>query len=238
MSKIPVSADFHLKRVPLRDDLRQGLAIHDRLAVCAVDGNHQVLETVDTGFQFGDQFRGIFRGLFAFLNQDHLLTSVEAEYKQFIQFYSIISEKLQLGLTGEEREAIARDRAYNMKNYIPYPGIREVLETLGKTHKLGVISDTWPSIVPQLEYLGVSQYFSFTTFSCSLGTVKPDKRMYLDALGKAGVPAGETVFIDDSVNNLEGAAALGITPILIAANPASDVDTVYLKIRDLRELIR
>ena len=62
--------------------------------------------------------------------------------------------------------------------------------------------------------------------------------MYLDALGKAGVPAEETVFIDDSVNNLEGAAALGITPILIAANPASDVDTVYLKIRDLRELIR
>ena len=173
-----------------------------------------------------------------FLNQDHLLTSVEAEYKQFIQFYSIISEKLQLGLTGEDREAIARDLAYNMKNYIPYPGIREVLETLGKTHKLGVISDTWPSIVPQLDYLGVSQYFSFTTFSCSLGTVKPDKRMYLDALKKAGVPAGETVFIDDSVNNLEGAAALGITPILIAANPASDVDTVYLKIHDLRELIR
>ena len=173
-----------------------------------------------------------------FLNQDHLLTSVEAEYRQFVQFYSLISEKLQLGLTGEEREEIARDRAYNMKNYIPYPGIREVLETLGKTHKLGVISDTWPSIVPQLDYLGVSQYFSFTTFSCSLGTVKPDKRMYLDALGKAGVPAEETVFIDDSVHNLEGAAAQGITPILIAANPASDVDTVYLKIHDLRELIR
>ena len=153
-----------------------------------------------------------------FLNQDHLLTSVEAEYRQFVRF--------------------ARDRAYNMTNYIPYPGIREVLETLGKTHKLGVISDTWPSIVPQLDYLGVSQYFSFTTFSCSLGTVKPDKRMYLDALGKAGVPAEETVFIDDSVHNLEGAAALGITPILIAANPASDVDTVYLKIHDLRELIR
>ena len=173
-----------------------------------------------------------------FLNQDHLLTTVEAEYLQFVRFYTIISEMLQLGLTGEEREEIARDRAYNMENYIPYPGIREVLETLGKTHKLGVISDTWPSIEPQLEYLGVSKYFSFTTFSCSLGTVKPDRRMYLDALGKAGVPAEETVLIDDSVRNLEGAAALGITPILIAANPASDVDTVYLKIHDLRELIR
>ena len=52
------------------------------------------------------------------------------------------------------------------------------------------------------------------------------------------VPAEETVFIDDSVINLDGAAELGITPILIAANPASDVETRHLKIRDLRELIR
>lgn len=52
------------------------------------------------------------------------------------------------------------------------------------------------------------------------------------------IPAEETVFIDDAVRNLDGAAALGITPILIAANPASDVETDYLKIHDLRELIR
>ena len=50
--------------------------------------------------------------------------------------------------------------------------------------------------------------------------------------------ASEAVFIDDSPRNLEGAAALDITPILIAANPASDVETPYLKIRDLRELIQ
>ena len=67
---------------------------------------------------------------------------------------------------------------------------------------------------------------------------KPDRRVYLDALSKCGVPAEETVFIDDAVRNLDGAAALGITPVLIAANPASDVETSYAKIRDLRELIR
>ena len=71
-----------------------------------------------------------------------------------------------------------------------------------------------------------------------VGVFKPDQRIYLDALNKCGVPAGETVFIDDGVRNLDGAAALGITPILIAANPDSDVKTDYLKIRDLRELIR
>ena len=172
-----------------------------------------------------------------FLEQDHLIQTVEAEIRNFFDYYSIISEYLDLGLTEKERDRIARDRACSMENYIPYPGIVEVLDTLSKTHKLGIISDTWPSIEPQLEYIGVSQYLSFCTYSCFVGVFKPDKRIYLDALNKCGVPAGKTVFIDDAVRNLDSAAALGITPILIAANPASDVETNYTKIRDLRELI-
>ena len=173
-----------------------------------------------------------------FLEQDHLIQTVEAEIRNFFGYYSMISEQLDLGLTEEERNQIARDRACNMGNYIPYPGIGEVLDTLSKTHQLGIISDTWPSIEPQLEHIGVSQYLSFCTFSCYVGVFKPDKRIYLDALNKCDVPAEKTVFIDDAVRNLDGAAALGITPILIAANPASDVETGYTKIRDLRELIR
>lgn len=173
-----------------------------------------------------------------FLSDHHLVTTEEAECDQFYRYYSIISDELDLSLSEEQRMLIARDRTYNMQNYLPYPGIREVLETLGRTHRLGVISDTWPSIRPQLEYLGINRHFSFRTFSCFLGVFKPDPRMYLDALQQAGVPAEETVFIDDGPRNLEGAAALGIFPILIAANPASDVETPFLKIRDLRELIR
>ena len=173
-----------------------------------------------------------------YLTDNHLVTTVDAEIRQFHEFYSIISDHLNLGLSDENLNQIARDRACNMKNYIPYPGIEDVLGTLSKTHKIGIISDTWPSIEQQLEYIGAAPYLSFTTFSCFLGTFKPDRRMYLDALNKCGVPAHETVFIDDSVRNLDGAAAMGITPILIAANPASDMETSYLKIKDLRELIR
>lgn len=173
-----------------------------------------------------------------FLSQNHVIQTVEAEIRNFFDYYSMISDRLDLGLSETARDQIARDRACNLKNYIPYPGITEVLSILSKTHKLGIISDTWPSIEPQLDYIGVSQYLSFTTFSCFVGAFKPDKRIYLDALNKCGVPAEETVFIDDAVHNLDGAAALGITPILIAANPEADVETNYLKIHDLRELIR
>jgi len=173
-----------------------------------------------------------------FLARDHLVRTVEAEIQNFFDYYSIVSDQLNLGLSEKDREQIARDRACNMKNYIPYPGIKEVLSTLSKTHKLGIISDTWPSIEPQLEYIGVSQYLSFCTFSCYVGVFKPDQRIYLDALSKCGVPAEKTVFIDDAVRNLDGAATLEIMPILIAANPEADVETNYLKIHDLRELIR
>ena len=172
-----------------------------------------------------------------YLTRNHLVTTVEAEIEQFFQYYSIISDELDLGLSGNQRKEIAQDRACNMNNYIPYPGIHEALETLSKTHRLGVISDTWPSIEQQLEYIGISHFFSFRTFSCNLGVFKPDSRMYMDALGKSGIPAEKTVFIDDSVRNLEGAAAQGIMPILIAADPEADVETSFLKIRDLRELI-
>ena len=172
-----------------------------------------------------------------FLEKNHLLNTMEEEYEQDIEFYSIISKELDLGLSMKELEEIAYDRTYNMKNYIAYPGTVDTVKELSKSFKLGIISDTWPSITPQLEYIGVLKYISFETYSCSLGVFKPDKRMYLDALSKCGVSAEETVFVDDRIVNLEGAAEVGITPILITVNPDSDRETNFTKIKELRELL-
>ena len=61
--------------------------------------------------------------------------------------------------------------------------------------------------------------------------------MYLDALRKCGCDARETAFVDDSPQNLEGAAKLGITPILIAAKPGADVASPYPTIHTLSELL-
>ena len=209
----PASGDWMLTNMFLRE---AGETLKTR-------GDDEIRKATETGLRF--------------LVREHLVTTVEAEIDQFSRYYTILSDELGLGLNEEQCRLIARDRACNMDNYIPYPGITEVLETLSATHRLGVISDTWPSIEKQLDHLGIFRFFSFCTYSCFLGVFKPDKRMYLDALRKSGVSGSEAVFIDDSPRNLDGAAALGITPILIAAEPASDADTPYLKVRDLRELI-
>ena len=173
----------------------------------------------------------------SYLEANHLIRSEEEEIKRFRRYYSILSDELGLRLTEDEILASARDRVLNMDNYLLYPDAVQVLTELSRTHRLGVISDTWPSIETQLRVLGIRQYFSFFTYSFELGVFKPDRRMYLDALEKCGHEAGETVFIDDGPKNCAGAAELGITPILIAANPASDVETPFLKIHSLSELL-
>ena len=172
-----------------------------------------------------------------YLEKKHLVKNTEEEYHQFIRYYSDISKYLKLSLTEEEVCAIADDRTNNMDNYIVYPDAKDVLEVLSHSYKLGIISDTWPSIERQLCINGVRDYFSSAIYSCELGKFKPDEALYIDALRKSRCKAEETVFIDDSVRNLEGAAKLGITPILIAANPASDIDSPYLKIHTLSELL-
>lgn len=174
---------------------------------------------------------------FEYLEKNHLVTSEEEEYNQFTYYYSEISSHLNLELSEVDIQKIAHDRTYNMKNYISYPNVKEVLSTLSKTHRLGIVSDTWPSIERQLQALDIFNYFSTTTYSCFLGTFKPDKRMFLDALDKLGLPPEDTVFIDDRPINLESAAELGIIPILIAANPDSDINVPYLKIHSLMELL-
>ena len=174
---------------------------------------------------------------FEYLKNRHLVENTEEETEQFTHFYSELSDRLELGLSPAEARLIAYDRTCNMENYIAYPDAAEVLATLSRTHSLGIISDTWPSIVNQLEYLGIYKYFSSATYSCELGVFKPDKRMFSEALKRSDFSAEEAVFVDDIPQNLQSASELGITPVLIAANPASDIAAPFYKIHSLSELL-
>jgi putative hydrolase of the HAD superfamily len=174
---------------------------------------------------------------FAYIEKNHKLFTIEEEISTLCVFYQIVSDELSLGLTIAQIYEISKDRATNMNNYLLYPKVKETLEVLFKSFKLGIISDTWPSIVNQLTHLGIFQFFTTFTFSYDVGVFKPDEKMFIDALNKCGVAASETVFIDDQIENLEAAEKLGITPILIAANPSSDVQTKYTKIHSIAELL-
>lgn len=55
--------------------------------------------------------------------------------------------------------------------------------------------------------------FQHSTFSHNLRVAKPDEQIYRHAIAAAGEPAGAILFIDDRIENVEAASALGIRAI-------------------------
>ena len=52
--------------------------------------------------------------------------------------------------------------------------------------------------------------FTYCTFSHRLGIAKPDERIYRHAIASVGEPADATLFIDDRIENVEAARAVGL----------------------------
>ena len=64
----------------------------------------------------------------------------------------------------------------------------------------------------------LDSYFQTAWYSHLVGLRKPEKEIYEFALADAGILASETLFIDDSINNIEAAAAIGIKTKLLLPN--------------------
>lgn len=166
------------------------------------------------------------------IEENHLVLTLDEEYAQFHQYYSTLAQALpELGLTEKDVETVTKDKVYNKAdNYRLFDDTTQTLKAVHGKYKLGIISDTWPSIIPLLEYFDILKYFDCTTFSFELGTFKPDIKMYRNALEKIGLPAENTVFIDDGPGNLRGAQAAGINPVHIHAmqgvEPVEDFPSV------------
>lgn len=159
-----------------------------------------------------------------YLEAHHHISTLEEEYDRMLQYFTIVAQKLpELGATRQDIEATALEKVYQSQHtYNLMEDAIPTLEALKGRCKLGIISDTWPSIVPVLEEFGLPGYFDTLTYSFEVGCFKPDPRMFADALGKMGLPPEQCVFIDDTAQNLVGAQKLGIQPVQIRKKPGAD----------------
>jgi len=157
-----------------------------------------------------------------YLNDHHHLFTEEEEIEQYTEFYKIIAENLpELGIPVEKAREIAKFKVTDTSNYIFFEKSKETILKLKENYKLGIISDTWPSVERILASNEIADLFDAKTYSCNLGTWKPDEKMYMHALGKIGLPPEQTVFVDDWEPNLDGAADCGIHGVLIKSRSDS-----------------
>lgn len=121
------------------------------------------------------------------------------------EFYKIIVELCNLDISKLD----LRDAFTDI--FTPIETTIELIKSLKHKYKIGLLSDTseW-DFEFGIKKCGIFHLFDTTTVSFEVGSLKPDKKLYLDAINKLGLNPPECVFIDDREVNVNGATALGI----------------------------
>ena len=101
--------------------------------------------------------------------------------------------------------------------YRLFDDVRPALDELaGRGVTLGLVSNFEPWLDEVLALQGIADRFAAVAISGRLGVAKPDPRIFKAALDEAGADPGATVHVGDQpVNDVAGARAAGITPVLI-----------------------
>lgn len=114
----------------------------------------------------------------------------------------------------------------------------DVIETMeyfkSKGFKIGVISDTSPSLQLSLENLGLGKYIDSYTCSDLAGVMKPNPLIYITALKSLNVTAEESIYVDDYDIEADGSRNLGFTSFHLDRN--SKKKGIWV-IKSLKEII-
>lgn len=124
-------------------------------------------------------------------------------------FWQKMCDKLQRGLPKSESLWVDGFRS----TYEEKTNIFELIKLLKKKGLLiGLLSNTE---VPVMHFLIEKDYPDFDVFiySCGVGKIKPDADIYHEMLAKLQIAPGEAIFVDDKLENVEGAQKVGMIGI-------------------------
>ena len=79
--------------------------------------------------------------------------------------------------------------------------------------KVGLISNAWSGLRAYITRQGFADIFDQMIISSEVGVAKPDPAIFHLALDKFGIQPQEAAFVDDFIENIEGARAVGMTAI-------------------------
>lgn len=101
-------------------------------------------------------------------------------------------------------------------------------------YKMGVISDTSPSLEFTLQQLGVAKYFTSFTASSLVGAGKPSPIIFNAALEAQRVTSAESIFVDDCKEEADGAREQGFTAFYLDRSGENNDEWT---IQNLKQLI-
>lgn len=89
----------------------------------------------------------------------------------------------------------------------------EFLREARKTYKVGLISNAWDGLRTWITSRKFDDAFDSLTISAEARIAKPKPGIYHQALDALGARADESIFVDDFIENIEAARALGMKAV-------------------------
>ena len=91
--------------------------------------------------------------------------------------------------------------------------ILDFLRSLKPNYKVGLISNAWSGLRDYIIREKFDDVFHHMVISAEVGVAKPDPKIYHIALDQFQVQAGEAVFVDDFIENINACEKLGMKGI-------------------------
>jgi putative hydrolase of the HAD superfamily len=130
-------------------------------------------------------------------------------------------------------KAVFRDtallfRSLTMRHFGLFPSVTDTLTRLGEGYRMAIISDAQCIFAePEIEMLGLDQFFKHRIFSSRFGFKKPDIRLFELAMKKLGVKPEESIYIGDNPQrDLIGAKRAGMRCILFRSECLEYADLI------------
>ncbi len=161
--------------------------------------------------------------------------NLDDEREFFIRYYYCILENEGITEDLTKRAKLLFDELWCNNDRLLFPETVEVLNYFKeKGYKIGVISDTSPSLEYTLQQLGIANYFTSFTASSLVGAGKPSPIIFNAALNAQGVSAAESIYVDDCKEEADGAREQGFTSFLI---DRTGINKDKWSISNLKELV-
>ena len=89
--------------------------------------------------------------------------------------------------------------------------------------RTAILSNGVPAVINRVrDHRPLADYFDVVIVSCEVGCTKPDARIYELCLEQLGARPEATLFVDDRIENLDGAARLGIQTLHFVGDESVD----------------
>lgn len=132
-------------------------------------------------------------------------------------------------------------------NVSVFPDVVPILKSLREKYKIGLISNTGCFSVDEFKQRGYDKLFDYAAFSCDVGVLKPDPKIFKIVMEKFGTIPSETVMVGDNLqDDVMAAENLGMRGVLIkrdfegyGAKPShTETGTHIRTISSLKELVK